>query len=150
MLNKVILMGRFTKDPELRSTPQGASVCNFSIAVTRNFKNNGNYESDFINCVAWRNTAEFISKYFKKGNLVCVEGSLQSRSWEQDGQKRSTIEVTVENTYFVESKKSAEGAGDDAPAAFSAPKAPSAPAPEKESFSSEGFAAFDTDEDLPF
>ncbi len=145
MLNKVVLMGRFTKDPELRSTPQGVSVCNFRLGVTRNYKTNGSYESDFIDCVAWRNTAEFISKFFKKGNLVCVEGSLQSRSWEQDGQRRSTLEVMVDNTYFVESKKDADG-GDFGGAGFSAPAG--APAEPKESFSSEGFNALD--DDLPF
>lgn len=146
MLNKVILMGRFTKDPELRSTPQGVSVCNFRIAVTRNYRTGGSYESDFIDCVAWRNTAEFISKYFKKGNLVCVEGSLQSRNWEQDGQKRTAVEVMVDNTYFVESKKdSSEGA------AF-APSASSAgisAAPE-EAFASGDFSAIDDADDLPF
>lgn len=145
MLNKVVLMGRFTKDPELRSTPQSVSVCNFRLAVPRNYKTNGTYESDFIDCVAWRNTAEFISKFFKKGNLVCVEGSLQSRSWEQDGAKRYTLEVMVDNTYFVESKKDAEG-GDYAGNTFSAPT--QAPAEPKESFSSEGFNALD--DDLPF
>ncbi|MBQ2943055.1 MAG: single-stranded DNA-binding protein [Clostridia bacterium] len=145
MLNKVVLMGRFTKDPELRSTPQGVSVCNFRLGVTRNYKTNGSYESDFIDCVAWRNTAEFISKFFKKGNLVCVEGSLQSRSWEQDGQRRTTLEVMVDNTYFVESKKDAEG-GDFGGSTFSAPAG--APAEPKESFSSEGFNALD--DDLPF
>jgi single-strand DNA-binding protein len=145
MLNKVVLMGRFTKDPELRSTPHSVSVCNFRLAVPRNYKTNGTYESDFIDCVAWRNTAEFISKFFKKGNLVCVEGSLQSRSWEQDGQRRYTLEVMVDNTYFVESKKDAEG-GDYAGNTFSAPD--KAPAEPKESFSSEGFNALD--DDLPF
>ena len=145
MLNKVVLMGRFTKDPELRSTPQSVSVCNFRLAVPRNYKTNGTYESDFIDCVAWRNTAAFISKVFKKGNLVCVEGSLQSRSWEQDGQRRYTLEVMVDNTYFVESKKDAEG-GDYAGNTFSAPD--KAPAEPKESFSSEGFNALD--DDLPF
>ena len=144
MLNKVVLMGRFTKDPELRSTPQSVSVCNFRLAVPRNYKTNGTYESDFIDCVAWRNTADFISKFFKKGNLVCVEGSLQSRSWEQDGQRRYTLEVMVDNTYFVESKKDAEG-GDYAGNTYSAPQAPAEP---KESFSSEGFNALD--DDLPF
>ena len=145
MLNKVVVMGRFTKDPELRSTPQSVSVCNFRLAVPRNYKTNGTYESDFIDCVAWRNTAEFISKFFKKGNLVCVEGSLQSRSWEQDGQRRYTLEVMVDNTYFVESKKDAEG-GDYAGNTFSAPD--KAPAEPQESFSSEGFNALD--DDLPF
>jgi single-strand DNA-binding protein len=145
MLNKVILMGRLVKDVEMKSTQTGVSVCNFRIAVPRNYKTNGTYESDFIDCVAWRNTAEFISKFFKKGNLVCVEGSLQSRSWEQDGQRRYTLEVMVDNTYFVESKKDAEG-GDYAGNTFSAPD--KAPAEPKESFSSEGFNALD--DDLPF
>lgn len=147
MLNKVILMGRFTRDPELRSTPQGVSVCNFRIGITRNYKTNGAYESDFIDCVAWRNTAEFVSKYFKQGNLVCVEGSLQSRNWEQDGQKRTIVEVMVDNTYFVESKKGSDEAGkyNAVPAAASA-----APYAEKEAFSSDGFSAIDSDDDLPF
>lgn len=147
MLNKVILMGRFTKDPELRSTPQSVSVCNFRLAVTRNYKNGGNYESDFIDCVAWRNTAEFVSKYFKKGNLVCVEGSLQSRNWEQDGQKRTAVEVMVDNTYFVESKREAS----DNSAAF-IPSAPVQSAPEaaEGAFASDGFSAIDDADDLPF
>ncbi len=146
MLNKVMLMGRFTKDPELRSTPQGVSVCNFRLAVPRNYKTGGSYESDFIDCVAWRNTAEFISKYFKVGNLVCVEGSLQSRSWEQDGQRRTAIDVVVENTYFVESKKSGENGGDYVPGGAIEDSAPAS----KEEFSSEGFSAIDAEDDLPF
>ncbi len=145
MLNKVILMGRFTKDPELRSTPQSVSVCNFRLAVTRNYKNGGSYESDFIDCVAWRNTAEFVSKYFKKGNLVCVEGSLQSRNWEQDGQKRTAVEVMVDNTYFVESKKDASEGGSYIPSA----PAPSAPA-SAGAFASDDFSAIDDADDLPF
>lgn len=147
MLNKVILMGRFTKDPELRSTPQSVSVCNFRLAVTRNYKNGGNYESDFIDCVAWRNTAEFVSKYFKKGNLVCVEGSLQSRNWEQDGQKRTAVEVMVDNTYFVESKK-----GQEESTAFAKiePADLSVPAASGGAFASEDFSAIDDADDLPF
>ena len=146
MLNKVILMGRFTKDPELRSTPQSVSVCNFRLAVTRNYKNGGNYESDFIDCVAWRNTAEFVSKYFKKGNLVCVEGSLQSRNWEQDGQKRTTVEVMVDNTYFVESKKDAAEGNVYSPSA----PAPSASSASAGAFASDDFSAIDDADDLPF
>ncbi len=147
MLNKVILMGRFTKDPELRSTPQSVSVCNFRLAVTRNYKNGGNYESDFIDCVAWRNTAEFVSKYFKKGNLVCVEGSLQSRNWEQDGQKRTAVEVMVDNTYFVESKK-----GQEESTAFAKiePATSDVPAASVGAFASEDFSAIDDADDLPF
>ena len=148
MLNKVILMGRFTKDPELRSTPQSVSVCNFRLAVTRNYKNGGNYESDFIDCVAWRNTAEFVFKYFKKGNLVCVEGSLQSRNWEQDGQKRTAVEVMVDNTYFVESKRDASESS--APAFAPSAPAPAAPETSGGAFASDGFSAIDDADDLPF
>lgn len=109
MLNKVILIGRFTRDPELRSTPQGTSTCSFSLAVDRNYaKAGGERQTDFINCVAWRQTAEFISKYFSKGNLVCVEGSIQTRSWkDNDGNNRYATEVVIDQVYFVESKKSA-------------------------------------------
>lgn len=113
MLNKAILMGRFTRDPELRSTPQGISTCSFSIAVDRNFVRAGEErKADFINCVAWRQTAEFISKYFKKGNLIAVEGSIQTRSWDDaDGKKRYATEVVVSQAYFAESKKDSQSAG---------------------------------------
>lgn len=142
MLNKVILMGRFTKDPELKSTPQGVSVCRFRLGVTRNYKSGDTYESDFIDCVAWRNTAEFISRYFKKGNLVCVEGSLQSRNWEQDGQKRYAVDVVVDNTYFVESKKSSDQSVGGQPS-YSAPAMP-------EAIDDAAFSPLDPDDDLPF
>lgn len=105
MLNKVILMGRLTRDPELRSTPQGVSTCSFSLAVERNFKNGEERKTDFINCVAWRQTAEFVSKYFKKGNMVALEGSIQTRSWDDDGKKRYATDVVVGQVYFAESKK---------------------------------------------
>ncbi len=110
MLNKVILIGRFTRDPELRSTPQGISTCSFSLAVDRNYQSaGGERQTDFINCVAWRQTAEFISKYFQKGNAICVEGSIQTRSWkDNDGNNRYATDVVVDRTYFVESKKSAQ------------------------------------------
>ena len=107
MLNKVILMGRFTRDPELKSTPQGVSTCSFSLAVDRDYVKQGEErKADFINCVAWRQTAEFISKYFKKGSMVALEGSIQTRSWDdQDGKKRYATEVIVSQVYFAESKK---------------------------------------------
>ena len=110
MLNKVILMGRFTRDPELRSTPQGISTCSFSIAVDRNFVRQGEErKADFINCVAWRQTAEFISKYFKKGSLVALEGSIQTRSWDDnEGKKRYATEVIVNQVYFAESKRDSQ------------------------------------------
>ena len=116
MLNKVVLMGRFTRDPELRSTPQGISTCAFSLAVDRNFVRPGEErKADFINCVAWRQTAEFISKYFKKGSMVALEGSIQTRSWDdQDGKKRYATEVIVSQVYFAESKRDSQSSmGDD-------------------------------------
>lgn len=102
-MNSVNLIGRFTRDPELRSTPTGTSICAFSLAVQRSFKNNeGEYEADFINCVAWKNSAEFISKYFKKGQQIGVQGELQTRKWsDDDGKTRYATEVIVRNTTFV-------------------------------------------------
>ena len=142
MLNKVILMGRFTRDPELRSTPQGISTCAFSIAVDRNFVRPGEErKADFINCVAWRQTAEFISKYFRKGNMVALEGSIQTRSWDDnEGKKRYATEVIVNQVYFAESKRDsqADAIGSDAYAAgdFGALPDPISP--------------MGTDDDLPF
>lgn len=101
-LNKVILGGHLTTDPELKQTPQGVSVTTFSIAVNRRGKNN---EVDFINCVAWRNTAEFVSKYFKRGSGICLVGSIQTRSWQDNnGNKRYATEVVADEAHFVDSK----------------------------------------------
>lgn len=105
-MNKVILVGRLTRDPELRSTTSGFNTANFSVAVQRNFKNkDGNFDADFINCVAFRNQADFVSKYFKKGNMIGLEGRIQSRSYDaNDGTKRYVTEVLVDNVEFVGSK----------------------------------------------
>ena len=113
MINKVILMGRLTRDPELRHTNSGASVCSFSVAVDNGYGENR--QTDFINCVAWRQTAEFISKYFRKGSMVALEGSIQTRSWDdQEGKKRYATEVIVNQVYFAESKRDSQSAmGDD-------------------------------------
>ena len=107
MLNKVILTGRLTANPELRKTASDVSVVSFSVAVQRQYKGpDGNYPTDFINCVAWRNTADFICKYFEKGNLIALVGSLQSRSYEdKTGAKRTAFEVVADEAQFVESKK---------------------------------------------
>ena len=105
--NKVILGGRLTSDPELRQTPQGVSVVNFSIAISRkNNKNNEQQMADFINCVAWRSTAEFICKYFRKGSSICVTGGLQTRSWNDSktNEKRYATDVVVDEANFVDSK----------------------------------------------
>lgn len=107
MLNKVVIMGRFTKDTELRSTGTGTSVTSFTLATDSDFKGqNGERETYFINCVAWRGTAEFICKYFKKGSLAIVEGNLQTRPYDDaEGKKRTATEVVVNNIYFAETKR---------------------------------------------
>lgn len=107
MLNKIILMGRLTRDPELRRTGSGTAVTSFAIAVDRDFKSqSGEKETDFIEIVAWRNTAEFVSKYFTKGRMAVVEGRLQIRDWtDKDGGKRRTAEVVADNVYFGDSKR---------------------------------------------
>lgn len=104
-LNKVVLCGRLTADVELKTTPSGVSVCSFSIAVNRRFQKEGEQNTDFINCQAWRNNAEFISKYFHKGSSICVTGSIQTRNWtDSNNQKRYATEVIVDEAMFVDSK----------------------------------------------
>jgi single-strand DNA-binding protein len=139
MLNKITLMGRLTRDPELRQLNSGASVASFSLAVDRDFKNqDGEKETDFIDIVAWRNTAEFVSKYLAKGRLVVVDGRLQIRTWtDNEGNNRRTAEVVASNVYPADSSKGGERSSDRAPAK-AAPKK-SAPAPME-----------DDDEELPF
>ena len=112
MLNRVILMGRLTADPELKQTPNGISVTSFSLAVDRNFTSRGaERQTDFINCVAWRQTAEFISRYFAKGRMMAVEGSLQVRNYvDKNENKRQAVEVVVDQAYFADSKPSGDSA----------------------------------------
>ena len=112
MLNKIILMGRLTRDPELRRTQSGTAVTSFSIAVDRDFKSqSGEKETDFIDIVAWRSTAEFVSKYLTTGRMAVVEGRLQIRDWtDRDGGKRRSAEVIADNVYFGDSRR--DGAGD--------------------------------------
>ena len=107
MLNKIILMGRLTRDPELRRTGTGTAVTSFSLAVDRDFKSqSGEKETDFIDIVAWRSTAEFVSKSFTKGRMAVVEGRLQIRDWtDKDGGKRRSAEVVADNVYFGDSKR---------------------------------------------
>ncbi len=108
MLNKIIIMGRLTRDPELRRTGSGTAVTSFSLACDRDFKSqSGEKETDFIEVVAWKNTAEFVSKYFSKGRMAVVEGRLQIRDWTDNaGNKRTTAEVVADNVYFADSKRS--------------------------------------------
>ena len=154
MLNHITIMGRLTRDPELRRTGSGVAVASFTLAVDRDFgKNeNGERETDFIDCVAWRQTGEFVSKYFTKGRMAVVSGRLQIRSWtDKDGNKRRTAEVVADNVYFGDSKKDEGGSSygsyntyGSAPApAYGAYSAPSAPASDFAMLS-------DDDAQLPF
>ena len=145
-MNKVILMGRLTRDPEMRQTPNGVSVCSFSIAVNRRFAKEGQQTADFINCTAWRQQAEFICKYFSKGAMIALVGNLQSRSWEnQEGKKQYSTDVVVDEVYFTGSRSEShtESGG------FSAPQ------PKNDNpfgdIDSMGFQTIDgSEDDLPF
>lgn len=138
-INKVVLGGRLTADPELKQTPNGVSVTSFTIAVDRNFrgKSDSGPSADFISVVAWRQTAEFITRYFSKGSPICVAGSIQTRTWQdQNGNKRYATEVVADEAYFVEGKAANSGAqADQAPAPTSKPA---------------NLEPLNTDDDLPF
>ncbi|MBQ5782526.1 MAG: single-stranded DNA-binding protein [Oscillospiraceae bacterium] len=113
-MNVVCLVGRLTADPELRQTPNGINVCSFSVAVNRAFSNaNGERQADFINCVAWRQTAEFITRYFRKGQNIGLNGTIQTRTYQDKdtGKNRTAFEVVINNAYFVESKGSTQNTG---------------------------------------
>ena len=113
MLNHITLMGRLVRDPELRRTGSGVAVASFRIAVDRDFapKDGGERKADFIDCVAWRQTGEFISKYFAKGRMIVVDGRLEMRDWtDKDGNKRTSAEVVVDNAYFGDSKRDGDNA----------------------------------------
>ena len=144
MLNKVILTGRLTATPELKTTTGGNSVTSFSIAVQRQFKSaDGNYQTDFINIVAWRNTAEFITRYFEKGQLIAIVGSIQTRSYEdKNGNKRTAFEVIAREVSFCGSKADT---GSVAPAAAAPQQAPT-----YQTAVPSDFEEIDDDEDLPF
>ena len=158
MLNHITIMGRLTRDPELRRTGSGIAVASFSLAVDRDYspKDGGERETDFIDCVAWRQTGEFVSKYFTKGRMAVVSGRLQIRSWtDKEGNKRRTAEVVADNVYFGDSKRDEQGGNSysgnsygnygSAPAApaYGGYSAPSAPASD--------FAMLDDDDaQLPF
>lgn len=135
MLNKCVFMGRLTLDPELKQTGSGVNVANWTLAVDRDYKNGDEKVCDFIDCVAWRNTAEFVSKYFSKGRMMVVSGSLQSRKWQdKDGNNRTSWEIQTDNVYFGDSKRDGEQSGGSG-------QLPSAPS---------GFAPVELEGDLPF
>ncbi|MBQ8757816.1 MAG: single-stranded DNA-binding protein [Oscillospiraceae bacterium] len=112
MLNHITIMGRLTRDPELRRTGTGVGVASFRVAVDRDYapKDGGERKTDFIDCVAWRQTGEFISKYFTKGRMIVVEGRLEMRDWtDKDGNKRTSAEINVDNAYFGDSRRDGDG-----------------------------------------
>ena len=151
MLNKIFIMGRLTRDPELRRTQSGTAVTSFSLAVDRDFKSqSGEKETDFIDVVAWRSTAEFVAKYFTKGRMAIVEGRLQIRPWtDKDGNNRRSAEVVADNIDFGESKRDSAGdmGGYSAPAYTAPAGGYSAPV----GGGSSGFAEIDEEDgDLPF
>jgi single-strand DNA-binding protein len=145
-LNKVVLAGRLTNDPELKQTASGVSVMSFTIAVNRRYASKNDQgesqnQADFISVVAWRNTAEFIAKYFRKGSAICITGSIQTRNWQdQQGQRRYTTEVVADEAMFVDSRS--ESAATDAYVQTPSYASPNAVAP--------NFEEHNTDDDLPF
>ena len=171
MLNRIILMGRLTRDPELRHTQTGTAVASFSLAVDRDFKDKatGDRTTDFIDVVAWRQTGEFVSRYFTKGRMAVVEGRLQIRDWtDKDGGKRRSAEIVAENVYFGDSKRDGDGgyqssgyasgggySGGYASGGYASPAAPAAPAAPSgygaPSMGGDQFAELsDDDGELPF
>ena len=165
MLNHIVIMGRLTRDPELRTTQSGVNVASFSVAVERDFgsRDGGERQTDFIDCVAWRQTGEFVSRYFHKGSMIVVSGRLQSRKWQdRDGNNRTNWEISADNVYFGESRRDSEdsrgsynpnnyvsnnyGSGNSYGGGYESPRgsAPAAPAPS--AFAELG----DDDGELPF
>ncbi len=144
MINKAILMGRLTRDPELRHTGSGTPVCSFTIAIDNGYGDNRS--TDFINCVAWNKTAEFVEKYFTKGRMIIVVGRIQTRTWEgQDGKKNYATEVVASEVSFGESKRSADEGGFTAPSA-----AQTTTALEMPNDTDDDFVTLETNDDLPF
>ncbi len=160
MLNKIFLMGRLVADPELKQTTTGLPVATFRIAVDRDRKNKetGERDADFVTIVAWRSTAEFVSKYFSKGRMAVVEGRLQIRPYtDRDGNKRSATEVVADNIYFGDSRRDGDGGGSYSGGGNYAPR-PASPAPQQPAYEApaggnggDQFAELDDDDgELPF
>ena len=151
MLNKVILMGRLTRDPELKYTPSNVAVVSFSLAVDRNFARQGEQRAtDFISCVAWRNQAEFLSKYFVKGQLLALSGSIQTRQYDdKDGKRVYVTEVVADEIHFAERRTDGQGA---APVQQAAPQVTrtAAPAQSVPQAPADDFVILPDDDDLPF
>lgn len=149
-LNKVVLCGRLTADPELKQTGSGVAVVSFTLAINRRYQSrsadtNQQQQADFVSVVAWRQTAEFITRYFKKGSALCITGSIQTRTWQDSqGQKRYATEVVADDAMFVDSKTDGAAGGQFSPDSYNAPSYSSAPAQAPK------FEEIKADEDLPF
>lgn len=157
MLNKIIIMGRLTRDPELRYTAQNTPVCSFTVAVDRDYASNGEKQTDYIDCVAWRAGGEFVSKYFTKGNLIVVDGRLESRKWQdRDGNKRTSWEINADHCYFGGAKRDSDGnsTGSAQASGYSGYQAPQPSAPASGTYPQQGkFVDINPNEDdgeLPF
>ena len=155
MLNHITVMGRLVRDPELRRTGSGVAVASFCVAVDRDYspKDGGERKTDFINCVAWRQTGEFISKYFAKGRMIVVDGRLEMRDWtDRDGNKRTSAEINVDNAYFGDSKRDGDNSGSSFGGnTYSAPAAPSYGSYSAPAAPASDFAMLDDDDaQLPF
>ncbi len=160
-MNKVILMGRFTRDPEMRQTQQGTPVVSFTLAVDRRMARDGQQQADFISCVAWNQRAEFICRYFQKGSMIAISGRLQTRTYDdKDGKRQYVTEVLADEAYFTGSR-SATGTADNQGGYQSAPQGgyqrpaqpaqPAGTAPNFDEFEAMGFSAMDgSEDDLPF
>ena len=146
-MNKVVLIGRLTRDPELRYTPSNVAVCRISLAVDRRFKSDNQQQTaDFINCIAWRHTAEFISKYFEKGVRIAVFGRIETSTWEdQEGKKRYSTEVVIEEAEFADGKRSDTGFN-DSPSGYGAGSGFNDTQPQQGGF----FVLDEDDGDIPF
>lgn len=143
--NKVVIGGRLTADPELKTTPNGVSVCTFSVAVNRPRAKEGTQSSDFFTVTAWRTTAEFITRYFRKASSICIIGALQNRTWEKDGQKHYATEIMADEVYFVDSR-------DEMPIQANAPTGTEAQTYIPQAYVQDApkFEEIKDDEDLPF
>lgn len=153
MLNVAVLMGRLVADPELRHTPNDVAVTSFTIAVDRSYvKAGAERQADFIDIVAWRATADFVCKYFRKGQLIAVQGSIQTRSYQdKDGNKRKAFEIVADNVHFAESKRDGAAPSGNGYGGYSRSEAPAAaPAPAYTSGNTGDFEEIPTDDDLPF
>ena len=152
MLNCAVIMGRLVADPELRTTTSGISVISFRVAVDRNFVRQGEErQADFIDVVAWRQTAEFVSRYFRKGSMIAVQGSIQTRNYEdRNGNKRTAVEIVADNVSFCGSQAESGASGGAAPARYEQPARPQQSAPAFATGGTGDFSDIQDDDELPF